>query len=319
MHSPVLSQEEIAALLGERTDARLQSEEDLQRIFESHDRILAGRLSQLLGCVASVKGPTVEVVEKNLSGVYLGSVHAVALEFAAVDLFVLVEPRDAGRLSQLTGVDEVQSVARAVEGWAQTLQQLVAETRGASIPVRAGKPVRLSAEQVQNMSVGRGSHLLRYTVEWSEGGSDIGVLLPPKAVKELTSALKSAKTVSSQTKASRTAGRGSRPAREAVEVQPLQFCELDRDGSDTSEQTLGLVRDVVIPVSAELGRTSMTLGKLMELQAGETIPLREVAGEPARIFVNGSCIARAEITVLEDNFGVRILEIVPAAERVSAK
>ncbi len=319
MNSPILSQEEIDALLKGNTGARPQAEEDLQKLFSPFGSMVASRVNQSASCAACIDGPSVEAIDEDLSGVYLGDVYVAVLEFFAADLFLVVETRDASRLSRLLQADEIKAVLQIAQTWAQSLMQLMSETRPTAMHLQIKGPMVLKAHQIQTMPVVCGSHLVRYSVEWSGGSSDIGVLLPPQALAELSSRLKVVGTASASAPKSRSAGQRVRSARPAVEVQPLQFGELRRDESHSREQTMGLVRDVVIPVAAELGRTSITLGELMELQVGETISLQEAAGEPAKVYINGSCIARAEVTVLEDNFGVRILEIVPAAERVRTK
>jgi flagellar motor switch protein FliN/FliY len=74
---------------------------------------------------------------------------------------------------------------------------------------------------------------------------------------------------------------------------------------------LDLLHDVEMEVTAELGRTRMSVRELLSLQPGTVIELDRAAGGPADLLVNGRLIARGEVVVIDENFGIRITEIVP--------
>jgi flagellar motor switch protein FliN/FliY len=76
---------------------------------------------------------------------------------------------------------------------------------------------------------------------------------------------------------------------------------------------LDLLRSVEMEVTAELGRTRMTLNELLSLSDGAVIELDRAAGAPADLLVNGRLIARGEVVVIDENFGLRITEIVADA------
>ncbi len=79
-------------------------------------------------------------------------------------------------------------------------------------------------------------------------------------------------------------------------------------------ENLHLLADVELQVSAELGRTSMTMGHLLDLQPGSVIELDRAVGSPIDVLVNGTLIARGEIIVVEDRYAVRVTEIVSDGE-----
>jgi flagellar motor switch protein FliN len=80
---------------------------------------------------------------------------------------------------------------------------------------------------------------------------------------------------------------------------------------------LDMLHDVEMEVSAELGRTRMSVRELLTLTPGAIIELDRAAGSPADLLVNGRLIARGEVVVIDENFGIRITEIVPpGTERV---
>jgi flagellar motor switch protein FliN/FliY len=69
------------------------------------------------------------------------------------------------------------------------------------------------------------------------------------------------------------------------------------------------LRDVLVELSVEVGRTRMTVGETLELRPGTVISLERMAGEPVDLLVNGRRIARGEVVVVDDEFGLRITEI----------
>ncbi|MGO9264063.1 MAG: FliM/FliN family flagellar motor switch protein [Candidatus Binataceae bacterium] len=74
---------------------------------------------------------------------------------------------------------------------------------------------------------------------------------------------------------------------------------------------LGVLRQVPMTVQVEVGRTTMTLGEILdELEVGASIRLDRHAGDPVEVYVNGALFARAEVVILQDQIGARLLEIV---------
>ena len=86
----------------------------------------------------------------------------------------------------------------------------------------------------------------------------------------------------------------------------------DFSGTPASSEaaTLDLVRDVELDVNIELGRTHMHLEDVLRLKRGSVVPLDKLAGDPVDIYVNDRLIARGEVLVLNDNFCVRVAELV---------
>jgi flagellar motor switch protein FliN len=78
---------------------------------------------------------------------------------------------------------------------------------------------------------------------------------------------------------------------------------------DTS-RNIDLLLDVSMRVTVELGRTRMLLSQILELQHGSVVELDRLAGDPVDIFVNDCMIARGEVVIVDDKFGVRITEMV---------
>jgi flagellar motor switch protein FliN/FliY len=102
------------------------------------------------------------------------------------------------------------------------------------------------------------------------------------------------------------------------EIRNASIEELTPQGGMSSgSANLELVMSVDIDISVEIGRTRMPIRDLLGMAPGSVIELAKIAGEPADVYANGHKIASGEIVVVDENFGVRITEIVPAAARVA--
>lgn len=75
------------------------------------------------------------------------------------------------------------------------------------------------------------------------------------------------------------------------------------------------VQDIPLEITVELGRTKLLIRDILDLETGAIIELEKMAGEPVDLLANGLLVARGEVVVIEDNFGVRITEIITQAER----
>lgn len=82
-------------------------------------------------------------------------------------------------------------------------------------------------------------------------------------------------------------------------------------------QGLDLLMDIPLEISVELGRVRMLVREVVELGAGSIVEIEKAAGEPVDVMVNGRLVARGEVVVIEDNFGVRITEILNPHERLN--
>ena len=102
-----------------------------------------------------------------------------------------------------------------------------------------------------------------------------------------------------------------------VAVSQAEFMPLQSPASqETAPANLGLLYDVPLNVTVELGRTKKSVREVLELSQGSIIELDKLAGEPVDIYVNQQRIARGEVVVIEENFGVRVTEIIQPHERI---
>ncbi|WP_425061357.1 flagellar motor switch phosphatase FliY [Sporomusa carbonis] len=102
-----------------------------------------------------------------------------------------------------------------------------------------------------------------------------------------------------------------------VAVQPVQFAPLKPSGTPGTDTNIGLIMDVPLQITVELGRTRKLIRDILELTPGSIVELDKLAGEPVDILVNGKLIAKGEVVVIDENFGVRITDIVSPLERAN--
>jgi flagellar motor switch protein FliN/FliY len=102
-------------------------------------------------------------------------------------------------------------------------------------------------------------------------------------------------------------------------VQSVQFPSFNQGGGGQAEQgNIGLLMDVYMEMTVELGRTRKLIKEILGMGEGTIIELDKLAGEPVDILVNHKLIAKGEVVVIDENFGVRVTEIVSPMERVNS-
>lgn len=101
-----------------------------------------------------------------------------------------------------------------------------------------------------------------------------------------------------------------KPVESEADVHPFRLEEFTGAPASTDAATLELIRDVELDLKIELGRTQMYLEDVLKLRKGSVVALDKLAGDPVDIYVNGRLVARGEILVLNDNFCVRVAELI---------
>jgi flagellar motor switch protein FliN/FliY len=103
----------------------------------------------------------------------------------------------------------------------------------------------------------------------------------------------------------------------ATNVQSVQFPNLMPQNVSSEQGNIGLIMDVYMEMTVELGRTKKLIKEILGMGEGTIIELDKLAGEPVDILVNHKLIAKGEVVVIDENFGVRVTEIVSPMERMS--
>ena len=106
-----------------------------------------------------------------------------------------------------------------------------------------------------------------------------------------------------------------RRGRNSISLQfSLQFQSFD--GMAKERKNIGLLMDVPLQIAVELGRTTKKIREILEFGQGSIIELDKLAGEPVDIMVNGKTIAKGEVVVIDESFGVRITDIIHPSKRL---
>ncbi len=104
----------------------------------------------------------------------------------------------------------------------------------------------------------------------------------------------------------------------AAAVQPVAFGQLGGSAKGEANRNLDLLLDVDIPIAVEVGRTKMSLEDVLKLVPGSVIALDKKAEEPVDLRVNGKLVARGEVVLVDDCYGLRITQIVDAQGRIES-
>ncbi len=164
-----------------------------------------------------------------------------------------------------------------------------------------------------------------FTIEGLVSSNYIQVL-PISLVKEIvtsSSVESSSYTVAPQAFQSAAAQQPKGPAPSQVTVQPVQLPNLGVGGGLPANinieqlSNISLLMDVPMQLTVELGRTKMLVKEILSLGEGSIIELDKLAGEPVDLLVNNRLIAKGEVVVIDENFGVRVTDIINPAERLA--
>lgn len=102
-----------------------------------------------------------------------------------------------------------------------------------------------------------------------------------------------------------------------ADVAAAGFDNLEDNSSGSSDDiNMDVILDIPVKLSMEIGRTSVNIRSLLQLNQGSVIELDRMAGEPLDVLVNGTLIAHGEVVVVNEKFGIRLTDVVSPAERV---
>ena len=102
-----------------------------------------------------------------------------------------------------------------------------------------------------------------------------------------------------------------------MEVQPVQFAQFGPAKTAKEANTFGLLLDVPLNVVVELGTATMKIKEILELAPGSLIELNKIAGDMVDVMINNRLAAKGEVVVIDENFGLKITDIVSPLERLA--
>jgi flagellar motor switch protein FliN/FliY len=100
------------------------------------------------------------------------------------------------------------------------------------------------------------------------------------------------------------------------QANPAPVAKLDDDSRPRKDVDLDMVMDIPVTISMEIGRTRINIRNLLQLSQGSVVELDRLAGEPMDVLVNDTLIAHGEVVVVNDKFGIRLTDVISAAERI---
>lgn len=104
---------------------------------------------------------------------------------------------------------------------------------------------------------------------------------------------------------------------EGADISAIELDELQHEKSGSANNPdLDVILDIPVSISMEVGRTSITIRNLLQLNQGSVIELDRLAGEPLDVLVNGTLIAHGEVVVVNEKFGIRMTDVISPSERI---
>ena len=104
----------------------------------------------------------------------------------------------------------------------------------------------------------------------------------------------------------------------AADVQKAPLQNLEDEGVPPADEDVNLdvILDIPVTIAMEIGRTTISIRNLLQLNQGSVVELDRLAGEPMDVLVNGTLIAHGEVVVVNDKFGIRLTDVISATERL---
>jgi flagellar motor switch protein FliN/FliY len=315
----------------------------LERFFASTTGALSANISALTGAAASMTGPEAGSSDRDSLLTQLPNmVTAVSVNyisgFPGEHLFIFPEETAKAIASLMTKESDIQLDEMAMSVIGEVVSQIVGtqitslsdKTGNKSItsasPTSANVPKATAAIPAGNFVV------LNYGLDLGDGsGQEMWEILGPAPAMDISNSLGGASPQSSiggmgmgmpnigvNMGGMQMPGMGGMSNMAHSNVQQVQFPNLmsPRLGSHEAGN-IGLIMDVSMEMTVELGRTRKLIKEILGMGEGTIIELDKLAGEPVDILVNHKLIAKGEVVVIDENFGVRVTEIVSPMERLN--
>jgi flagellar motor switch protein FliN/FliY len=335
MSDGALSQEEIDALLGGNIEpgsggaaANAGDKQVLESFLTSIAKDFAGNLSTLTGEQVSVSGPVVESLDRDgILQKLPETVTVVKADFTAgfpgEHIFIMGEP-EAKRIASLINKEEdIPLDGVALSGIGEVVSQL----SGTLVTALSGKTgnsaVAVMSPETSNVpkavaALPAGAFFVATWQSDLANGTTVPIweIFGQQTGEAIAEAIRKASGGRSPGRDAFTQGPGSQPGGGAS-VQSVQFPNLSPVNGYGEQGNINLLLDVYMEMTVELGRTKKLVKEILSMGEGTIIELDKLAGEPVDILVNRKLIAKGEVVVIDENFGVRVTEIVSPMERMS--
>jgi flagellar motor switch protein FliN/FliY len=235
---------------------------------------------------------------------------------------IIVNSEDALKLVELSsGQMEIDLNENVIASFTELMVQLIRETnaylsRRFQRPIATSSPRNEIAESASRLRISSGAQTVHISYNLNpEGLAPIKIhqIIDVQFAKELIRLSKSSKDAEGY---SLVDSEQDERKKASITIRPVQYSNLERVANIVSQGNIGLLLDIDMEVSVELGRTKDQIRKVLGYSEGTIIELEKQAGEPVDILVNDHLIAKGEVMVMDDMFGVRITQILNTNERL---
>ncbi|MDR1231787.1 MAG: flagellar motor switch protein FliN [Spirochaetaceae bacterium] len=348
MSDGALSQAEIDALLSGTAAAPATGDEVFAAVdpaamgafLSGNVGALSANLSTMTGGNVVFSGPIVSSTNRDgLLGKLPDSVTVIKADFTAgfpgEHIFIVGENTAKGIASLMNKEANIELDDMAMSVLGEVVSQIVGSQITALTQKTGNKSIVSGSPQAANvpkataalpsgnfvtaeygLDLGDGIHQQLWEIYGADAAADISA-----ALKTVSSAPKPAASSSPAGGMNAMGGAfgnsmgGMIPP--GVNVQPVQYPNLASQIGPREQGNIGLLMDVMMEMTVELGRTRKPIKEILAMGEGTIIELDKLAGEPVDILVNNKLIAKGEVVVIDENFGVRVTEIVSPLERMS--
>jgi len=302
----------------------------------------ATNMGMLLSSKASMAGFALDLMRpEDVRNELTGAQVQATMHFAdglSGDTTIVVSGADALNIANMaTGQNNQELTPVAVSSLAQTLTQAYSAA-AANISARLGKIVRFSSAQAESIDGGAALHLpiggslVRVSYQLRiEGQNPIQMIqiIPVSSAREIVGAISGfrgdmnfgqmgAAMPSGGFASSMSAASAPAQGSSQIGVSAVQYPQLQQGmGASQIPHNISVLMDVQMQLSVELGRTRKKISEILSFGEGSILELDKLAGEPVDVLVNGKLIAKGEVVVIDENFGVRVTEIVSPMERMN--
>lgn len=300
-----LTQAEMDALLEQNRRLDSLFDQELTQLLQGANYLLERHFSLLLGASVLIDGFYVERTTAKMTSTFIKSsgVCLFPVEFPLGSTYLMFQKEDAKNLAEFLNISLSRASNLFVEEFINVLSDFLTEQTGYWQQGTVTDATAARDSQIKTLTNSQ-SHIARYNICFNSSSIEVFWLIPGELIREKISLQSGRLGVKRREKDHKTMN-AQRP--KAVRVEPYEFCPLKVDESESSANSLDIVGDVMIKITAELGSTEMRLEEIMKLKIGDVITLEKAAGDPADVYVSDQNIARAEITVVDGHLGLRIL------------
>lgn len=345
-----LSQDEIDALLKGTDDVLPQSEPvpsafsgpSSNALNQMQRNVLTDNLNSVMASVAptlggylqkelSISNAMVDVKDQSsLANEFIGEYVQVQMGYnggATGQNLLILSMQDAGAIASLMMGQEGAPPAELTEAHKSTLQEFIStlvSSAATQLGMKTGMTIGTSPPDISVVSSPNDLRIppgesVKITYNINVGGVLNSQMFHIMDLPLALSLSGGASQSFSQAPAGGFAGGGQQPQQmqPAVDISPVKFPPLSGSGIPEGAQNISLLMDVQLTLTVELGRTKQLVKDVLGLGEGSIIELDKLAGEPVDLLVNNKLIAKGEVVVIDENFGVRVTDIVSPSERLT--